>query len=162
MKSVTAHLLNGGVLWGLKGKDGLFSDIHVSVQLGNEQASHWPFLKPNLHTSFRPDRVAIETADSQVVQERFDPRESFKGHVLETPWDDLQLAYLAGYAMWTYLNTPFLFCTARHTVRGNPPLAGKRRGLAAVESRVSPEYSQSQHRTNLLLRPKRPFKAPRL
>ncbi len=96
MKSVTAHLLNGGVLWGLKGKDGLFSDIHVSVQLGNEQASHWPFLKPNLHTSFRPDRVAIETADSQVVQERFDPRESFKGHVLETPWDDLQLAYFAG------------------------------------------------------------------
>jgi hypothetical protein len=69
MKSVTAHLLNGGVLWGLKGKDGLFSDIHVSVQLGNEQASHWPFLRPNLHTSFRPDRVAIETADSQVVQE---------------------------------------------------------------------------------------------
>ncbi len=99
MKSVTAHPLNGGVLWGLKGKDGLFSDIHVSVQLGNEQASHWPFLKPNLHTSFRPARVAVETADSQVVQERFDPRESFKGHVLETPWDDLQLAYFAGYAM---------------------------------------------------------------
>ena len=23
-------------------------------------------------------------------------------------WSDLQLAYFAGYAMWTYLNTPFL------------------------------------------------------
>ena len=26
-----------------------------------------------------------------------------------TPWDSLQLAYFAGYAMWTYLTTPFLF-----------------------------------------------------
>jgi hypothetical protein len=43
------------------------------------------------------------------VEERLKPRESFKGHVLDTPWDDLQLAYFAGYAMWTYLNTPFLF-----------------------------------------------------
>jgi hypothetical protein len=25
-----------------------------------------------------------------------------------TPWSALQLAYFAGYAMWTYLNTPFL------------------------------------------------------
>jgi hypothetical protein len=27
---------------------------------------------------------------------------------LLTPWTDPQLAYFAGCAMWTYLNTPFL------------------------------------------------------
>jgi hypothetical protein len=27
---------------------------------------------------------------------------------LETPWDPLHRAYFSGYAMWTYLNTPFL------------------------------------------------------
>ena len=43
------------------------------------------------------------------MEERFNPRESFKGHVLDPPWDNLQLAYFAGYAMWNYLNTPFLF-----------------------------------------------------
>lgn len=37
------------------------------------------------------------------------PRESFKGHTFDTLWDTLHLAYFAGYAMWTYLNTPFLF-----------------------------------------------------
>ena len=37
------------------------------------------------------------------------PRESFKGHAVDTPWTRLQLAYFVGYAMWTYLNTPFLF-----------------------------------------------------
>ena len=30
------------------------------------------------------------------------------GHEVDTPWDQLQLAYFAGYAMWTYLTTPFL------------------------------------------------------
>jgi hypothetical protein len=109
LKSVSARLLVGGVLWGLKGKDGILNDIHVTVDLRKERASHWPFIKPDQHTYFQPDRVAIETSDGEVVEERFNPRESFKGHVLETPWDDLQLAYFAGYAMWTYLNTPFLF-----------------------------------------------------
>jgi hypothetical protein len=36
------------------------------------------------------------------------PRQSFNGHTLQTPWTDLQLAYFAGCAMWTYLNFPFL------------------------------------------------------
>jgi hypothetical protein len=109
LKTVSARLLVGGVLWGLKGKDGLLSDVHVRVDLRREWASHWPFIRPDQHTSFQPDRVAIETDDGGIVEERFDPRESFKGHALDTPWDDLQLAYFAGYAMWTYLNTPFLF-----------------------------------------------------
>ena len=109
LKTVSARLLVGGVLWGLKGKDGILNDVHVTADLRKEWASHWPFIKPNQHTSFQADRIAIETRDGQVVQERFNPRESFEGHTLDTPWDDLQLAYFAGYAMWTYLNTPFLF-----------------------------------------------------
>jgi hypothetical protein len=53
--------------------------------------------------------VAIETTDGRVVEERLQPRDSFGGHRVDTPWDPLQLAYFAGYAMWTYLTTPFLF-----------------------------------------------------
>lgn len=60
-------------------------------------------------TSLDPDRVAIETTDARVVEERVQPRDSFVGHRVDTPWDPLQLAYFAGYAMWTYLTTPFLF-----------------------------------------------------
>lgn len=43
-----------------------------------------------------------------MVEELLQPRASFQGHTLETPWSDLQLAYFVGCAMWTYLNTPFL------------------------------------------------------
>ena len=109
LKTVSARLLQGGVLWALKGKNGILNDVHVTADLRKEWASHWPFTKPNRHTSFQPDRVAIETTDGEIVAELLNPRESFKGHFLETHWDDLQLAYFAGYAMWTYLNTPFLF-----------------------------------------------------
>jgi hypothetical protein len=53
-------------------------------------------------------RVALENARGQVLEELLQPRSSFQGHTFETPWSDLQLAYFAGCAMWTYLNTPFL------------------------------------------------------
>ena len=109
LKTVSARLFQDGVLWKLKGQDGVLRDVHVTVDLHEEWASHRPFGHPDRHTSFRPERVAIETSNGDVVEERLNPRESFKGHVLDTPWDSLQLAYFAGYAMWTYLNTPFLF-----------------------------------------------------
>jgi len=109
LKTVSARLLQAGVLWKLKGHDGVLHDVYVTVDLRKEWASHRPFGQPNQHTSFQPDRVAIETSTGDVVEERINPRESFKGHALDTPWDRLQLAYFAGYAMWTYLNTPFLF-----------------------------------------------------
>jgi hypothetical protein len=109
LKTLSARLLQGGVLWKLKGQDGFLSDVRVTVDLRKEWASHRPFGQPDRHTSFQPDRVAIEKENGDVVEERLNPRESFKGHVLDTPWDSLQLAYFAGYAMWTYLNAPFLF-----------------------------------------------------
>ena len=109
LKTVSARLLQGGVLWQLKRQEGVLRDVHLTVDLRKEWASHWPFGQPDRHTSFEPSRVAIETSNGDVVEERVHPRESFEGHVLDTPWDSLQLAYFAGYAMWTYLNTPFLF-----------------------------------------------------
>jgi hypothetical protein len=109
LKTVSARLLQGGVLWKLKGQEGVLDDVRVTVDLRKEWASHRPFGQPNRHSSFQPDRVAIETSDGHVVEERRNPRASFNGHKLDTPWDHLQLAYFAGCAMWTYLNTPFLF-----------------------------------------------------
>lgn len=110
-KTVSARLLNGGVLWPLKQQQGVLDDVHVHVDLRKAWASHWPFGAPDLRTSLQPHRVAIETTEGQTVEELLQPRDSFKGHSVDTPWSRLQLAYFAGYAMWTYLNTPFLFAS---------------------------------------------------
>ncbi|MFI6063258.1 hypothetical protein [Streptomyces sp. NPDC051286] len=80
----------------------------MTVRLHEEQASVAPFGAPDQRTDFTPSRIAIEKTDGSVVAERSEPRKSFDGHVLETPWDPLDRAYFNGYALWTYLTTPFL------------------------------------------------------
>jgi hypothetical protein len=108
-RTVSADLLQGGVLWSLKGKAGVLDTVNVKVDLTREWASHSPFRTADQRSIFEPpQRVAIERMDGTVLEELRNPRDSFKGHTLETPWNDLQLAYFAGCAMWTYLNTPFL------------------------------------------------------
>ena len=108
LDGVSAHLRSAGVLWSLKRQPGVLDDVYVGAALHREWVSHSPFGEPNLRSSFEPHRVAIETTEGRVVEERFQPRASFDGHGIDTPWDRLQLAYFAGYAMWTYLTSPFL------------------------------------------------------
>jgi hypothetical protein len=85
------------------------------------------------------------------VEELLQPRDSFKGHSVDTPWSRLQLAYFAGYAMWTYLNTPFLFASAG-VDGGGGAVAGKWRDLEALKGYLPAEHRQPQHRPDLLLR----------
>ena len=95
-KTVSARLVNGGALWPLKRQQGVLDDIRVRVDLRKQWASHWPFTAPNLRTSFQPHRVAIETTEGQPLEELLQPRDSFKGHEVDTPWTRLELAYFAG------------------------------------------------------------------
>jgi hypothetical protein len=105
---VSAHLVQGGALWGLKGHPDMVGETNVTVGTRSEWASHHPFLTDRARTRFEPHRVALESETGEPIEELKEPRASFAGHVLETPWSKLQLAYFVGYAMWTYLNLPFL------------------------------------------------------
>lgn len=80
----------------------------VAAQL-HQQSAVTTFTGTDKRGVFAPNRVAIEGSDGAVVAERLDPRSAFAGHDLDTPWDPLHAAYFGGYAMWTYLNTPFFF-----------------------------------------------------
>jgi hypothetical protein len=51
----------------------------------------------------------MEHAGGAAIQVRDDPAKVFVGQQRETPWDDLQVAYFQGEALWTYLTTPFLY-----------------------------------------------------
>lgn len=107
-KTVTAHLVQGGALWGLKGKAGVLDDTYVTIDLRREHASHAPFGDSGRKSSFTPDLVELQNPQGHPIEALPHPRASFAGDTLETPWSDLQLAYFAGIAMWTYLNMPFL------------------------------------------------------
>jgi hypothetical protein len=106
--SVTAKLHQGGVLWQLKGKPTVLEDCNVKVDLNREHVSHWPFAPTQNRSIFTPDRVIIESPQGLVVEELLEPRQSFDGYEMETHWSDPQVAYFAGYTMWTYLTSPFI------------------------------------------------------
>ncbi|WP_454792093.1 hypothetical protein [Mycolicibacterium lutetiense] len=107
--SIRIHQIIGGGLWKLKGVDGILDDSVVEIRTKEQRAWHSPLPRPGFHSSYRPQQVLIETdgESPQVVETLTSPRESFAGHTLETPWTPLQLAYFAGYAMWTYLSEPY-------------------------------------------------------
>jgi hypothetical protein len=109
LDAVSVHGANGGALWALKGHPGVLDDVFVRASLHQERESHHPFGAPDRRSAFTPERVAIETTDGGVVEAMEQPRASFAGHTLETPWTMLQLAYFVGTAMWTYLTQPFTF-----------------------------------------------------
>jgi hypothetical protein len=101
LETVSARLIQDGALWGLKGQQGVLDDVFVTASLHEERVSHHPFGAPDRRSAFTPERVAIETDNGTLVEELDQPRASFAGHTLETPWTTLQLAYFVGTAMWT-------------------------------------------------------------
>ena len=83
---LSVHGINGGLLWGAKGKAGVLDDVTITVDLRNEKASHWPFGSADRRSRFEPQRVALENAkDGKVLEELLQPRASFRGTLSKPP-----------------------------------------------------------------------------
>ncbi|HVI53676.1 MAG TPA: hypothetical protein VM621_01335 [Luteibacter sp.] len=107
-RTIQATLAQGGALWGLKGKAGVLDQTSVTVATDRQWASHAPFGVIAARSEFTGRRIALLDPSGAVIDASDHPRASFAGHTLETEWNDIQLAFFAGCAMWTYLNTPFV------------------------------------------------------
>jgi hypothetical protein len=101
----------GGLTWLRKGQPDLLKDLRVTAGIQQEFVSYYPAAK-DWHTSFEPQRIAVESQDGKVIDELLNPRQSFAAHERTTPWTRLQAFYFASYAIWTYLNAPFAFAGA--------------------------------------------------
>ena len=95
-----------GLLWARKGWPDALKQVRVTADTDSQRVRYQPFTNPDWRSVYGPEAVAIETSDGKSIKSRVNPRASFQGHVAETPWDDLHLAYFSGYAIWNYLNTP--------------------------------------------------------
>jgi hypothetical protein len=114
---LTATIVTSGDLWALKGVDQDQAPRTMRIELHRERASVEPFGKPGQRTDFSPGRIAIVAADGRIVAERNNPRAAFARHDMRTHWDPLHRAYFNGYALWTYMTTPFLLATDGFEVR---------------------------------------------
>ncbi|WP_457580368.1 hypothetical protein [Ensifer canadensis] len=138
---VKGTIVTGGALWGMKGLHQDADPREMTVWLQQEKASVIPFGAPNQRTAFTPDRIAIETSDGGLVAERLEPRASFAGHEKTTAWDPLHRAYFNGYALWTYLTTPFLLTLPGVTVEELSPWNEAGETWHRLRARFSPQIA---------------------
>jgi hypothetical protein len=97
-----------GAIWFVKSKGDALKDIVMTIDTKVERVVT-DFFGQDKRSIFEPNRIVMEKADGTLIESRDDPEESFKGQQRETPWDDINVAYFCGEALWTYLNTPFLY-----------------------------------------------------
>jgi hypothetical protein len=97
-----------GVIWLVKGRENALKDVLITAETRRQRLT-MEIPGQAKRTIFEPSRVVIQTAHGQLLGTHDDPRKSFEGQTMETPWDDVHVAYFSGEAMWTYLNIPFLF-----------------------------------------------------
>ena len=109
VKAIEGDMSIIGAMWARKGWPDALDDVHVIADTKTQWVSYRPFISEGMCSVCTPDRTVIETRDGKLVKDRKHPRAAFAGHTVETPWDDLHLAYFSGYAMWNYLNAPFIF-----------------------------------------------------
>src|ERR1700678_1630790 len=97
-----------GAIWFVKSQGDYLKDVVMTVDTMKERLIT-DFPGQNKRFLFEPQHLVMERRDGTILQERENPEEIFVGQLRETPWDDLQVAYFQGEALWTYLNTPFLY-----------------------------------------------------
>jgi hypothetical protein len=108
LRSATAELDIGGVIWHLKGQPDMFKGIELAADLRRQhlaitsRAAGW-------RGTFQPDVVHLDSLDGRTAEERHAPRAAYEGHTQQTPWDRLHALYFCSYALWTYLTIPFLY-----------------------------------------------------
>lgn len=110
---IRAHARTGGLLMAskLKSRDH-FSDYGLSVATDRQNMVLQPYPRAGRTGVFDQGTVRILGSDGAVISERENARDAFfglSGIGRKAWWSDLDALYFGGYAMWNYLNTPFMF-----------------------------------------------------
>jgi hypothetical protein len=112
VSSVKIDVSITGAIWYVKGQPDVLKDIIMVVDTQRERVTT-AFVGQDRTTIFEPDRVVVQGADGTALEVSDDPEESFVGQTADTPWNAIHVAYFSGEALWTYLNTPFLYTQER-------------------------------------------------
>ena len=108
VKSVRVAASITGAIWFVKSKGDALKNVIMTVETKKERLV-MDFVGQDKRSIFEPARIVIEKRDGTLIEARDNPEKSFEGQQQSTPWDDIHVAYFSGEALWTYLNTPFLY-----------------------------------------------------
>src|SRR6266851_3714216 len=88
VKTLTVRLAVGGPYWGIRGFPDAFPRETLEVDAHREHAVFTPWIAPDHVLTFdvAPERVTLQTADGRTVDNRNNPRSSYAGYDLYSPW----------------------------------------------------------------------------
>jgi hypothetical protein len=147
LRSLEAHLSVTGGIWHVKGRPDVLKAIRIELPLHEERLTTH-FVGQNKRFLFTPHQVSVEDEQGHVIEKRDDPRRAFEGQVLETPWDDLHIAYFDSYALWTYLTIPFLYTYPGFLTEELPPWRENGEEWRPLKA-VFPDYIASHTREQI-------------
>ena len=108
LNAVSARLSFGGLAFAARLNRAGLRERWVQVSAYEPRVVLADYPGPGRRGTFTPGRVWIESAGGEVLAERRSPRTAFSSPRRYLWWDDLDLLYFAGYALWNYLSFPFL------------------------------------------------------
>lgn len=108
VKSIKVAAAITGAIWFVKDKGDALKNVIMTIATNKERVI-MDFPGQDKRSIFEPDRIVMEKSNGTQMEARDNPEKSFEGQQRSTPWDDIQVAYFSGEALWTYLNTPFLY-----------------------------------------------------
>jgi hypothetical protein len=136
-----------GAIWFVKGQGDVLKDVVLTADTGSEQLTI-DFPGQDKSAIFDPQRIVIRRGDGTVITERNDPEASFAGQQRETPWDEFHVIYFVGEALWTYLNTPFLYTQDGFATKEITPIEVEGEVWRRLQV-TFPDYIKSHTRTQI-------------
>jgi hypothetical protein len=118
---LSARASIGGAIWDVKQRPGLLTDKEIVLDLHRQCLAIVPFGGDGNRSVLTGGKLSIRGTDGGIVERRDDPEASFAGQQRDTPWDPLHVAYFASEALWTYLNSPFLYASPEFEVEEIEP-----------------------------------------
>lgn len=147
IRSITVDASITGAVWPVKGQADALRHVRFEVDTTRERLT-MEYVGHDRVSVFEPNRVVVQNGHGEVIGARDDPESSFAGHQFETPWDDLHLAYFTGEALWTYLNTPFLYSWAGFVTEEITPIESGGETWRRLEV-TFPEHIKSHSRKQI-------------
>jgi hypothetical protein len=120
-RTLQAEMAIRGAIFEAKRIAGLQDDVTSEVQLHEERVTVDQFGGPNRRLRFLPNRLTLESFEGDIIEARNNPRDAFRDHNADSPWDALHAGYFSSYALWTYLTLPFLYASPGFVVEEIAP-----------------------------------------
>jgi len=108
MRRFTLHASIGGALCTRKCSLSPLKDLVVEGSIEEQALEIAGFTASDRRAVYRPDSVALEGSEGQLLHKRIAPPQQLRAEIKATTWDELQLAYYCGTLIWNYVAVPFI------------------------------------------------------